>query len=105
EADLDRIAAFNDLHEDPANGFALIDAIELKGDSASAIDSALDMIPDELFPFFEIPITDDPRGLIASLVGSEAGAKVRTGGVTADLYPQADHLARFIHACAGAAVA
>lgn len=105
EADLDRIAAFNDRHEDPANGFAMIDVIELKADTPNAAEHALDLIPDELFPFFEIPISSDPRGLIATLVGSEAGAKVRTGGITPDLYPQADHLARFIHACANAGVA
>ena len=34
----------------------------------------------------------------------EAGAKVRTGGVTADLYPSAANVARFIAACAGADV-
>ena len=41
-ADLDRITAFNELHEDPPQGFAQIDVIELKGDSVSAIESALD---------------------------------------------------------------
>jgi hypothetical protein len=46
------------------------------------------------------PIAGDPRGMIATLVGSEAGAKVRTGGVTADLYPTPHDLARFIAACA-----
>ena len=55
---------------------------------------------DDLFPFIELPIEEDPRGLIACLSGSIAGAKVRTGGVTPDLYPSSNQLARFIHSCA-----
>lgn len=104
-ADLDRIAAFNEQHEDPGNGFAQIDVIELKGEQTSAIERALDEIPDELFPFFEMPVNEDPRGLIAALAGSEAGAKVRTGGLSPEIYPTADQLARFIVSCAGAGVA
>jgi len=104
-ADLDRIAEFNEQHEDPGKGFAHIDVIELKGSSPQAIEHALDNIPDELFPFFEIAVATDPRGLIAAMAGSEAGAKVRTGGLTADLYPTTSDMARFIVSCAGAGVA
>lgn len=99
ENDIKRIEAFNNHHTDPDHGLAVIDVIELKGDDARTIDDTLDHIPDELFPFFELPIDEDPRGLIATLVGCDAGAKVRTGGVRADLYPSPEHLARFIMAC------
>ena len=102
--DLDRIELFNERHADSQHGLALIDAIELKADSADAIDDAIDVIPVDLYPFFELPIHDDPRGLIAALVGGEAGAKVRTGGVTTDPHPSAANLARFIAACAAADV-
>lgn len=107
ERDLEAIAAFNECHAHAANGLAIVDVIEFKADSAKAIDAALDVISDaddELFPYVEVPITEDPRGLIATLVGSEAGAKVRTGGVTADLYPTPHDLARFVSACATADV-
>jgi hypothetical protein len=102
--DLERIASFNETHCRPDQGPALIDVIELKAGSADAIDKALDQIPDDLYPFFELPGADDPRGRIAALVGGEAGAKIRTGGVTADLYPTPAHIARFIAACAAADV-
>ncbi len=102
--DLQRIALFNDQHAAPDAGLAMIDVIELRADSAQKIDDALDMIPDELFAFFELPIEDDPRGLIAALAGGDAGAKVRTGGVTADATPAVAPLARFIGACAFANV-
>jgi len=103
-ADLERIDAFNKHHATPAHGAAVIDVIELKAAAPDAIDAALDIIPDDLRPFFEIPLDNDPRGLITALSGEDAGAKARTGGLTPDLFPSPAHLARFIHACAAAEV-
>src|SRR5690606_26776137 len=70
----------------------------------AAIDAALDAIPDEIEPFFEVAVDRDPRGLIAALAGSGAGAKIRTGGITADLFPTPAEVALFISACAAAGV-
>jgi hypothetical protein len=105
EEHLERIGAFNAKFIGDAGGAqALIDVIELKASTTDALESALDLVPEDLYPFFEIPSSTDPRGLIATLVGGDAGAKIRTGGVTADLYPSADAVARFIAACAAADV-
>ncbi len=98
--DLRRLAAFNETHADRAR----IQVIELRAASAAEIDDALDRIPDHIFPFFEVAVTDDPRGLIAAIAGSDAGAKVRTGGVAAGTYPSPEQLARFIAATASAGV-
>ena len=103
-ADLDRITIFNHEHASNKAGLAMIDVIELRGDSPQHIDSALDLIPDELYAFVEMPVDHDPRGLIAAMAGGDAGAKVRTGGVTADAFPSPTNLARFICACASAHV-
>lgn len=103
-SDLATIETFNALHADPAAGRAIIDVIELKGSAARTIDEALDVIPDALFPFIEIPVSGDVRGLFAVLAGSDAGAKVRTGGVTPDLYPSAAELAAFLAAAARSGV-
>lgn len=106
-ADLDKVLSFNDAHDtdesiEPA---ALIDCIELKADSAAAIDSAISDLPEGLNAFFEIPIHNDPRGLITALAGEPGvGAKVRTGGVTPDLFPSSADLARFLTTCAAAEV-
>jgi hypothetical protein len=100
EGDIAAIEAFNDRHADEAAGLASIDVIEMKASGPGAIDGALDQIPAEVFAFFEVPIDSDPRGAIAALVDGDAGAKVRTGGTTADAYPTPENLARFIAACA-----
>ena len=87
--------AFNELHCG-----AVANVVEFKATTIEEVDSSLSILHDDLFPFIELPIDEDPRGLIAALSGAVAGAKVRTGGVTPDLYPTPQHLARFIHACA-----
>ncbi len=102
--DLGAIAGFNERHAVPAGGLAVIDVIEAAGATAEAIDQALDQMPDALFPFIEIPVTEDPRGLLAVLAGSEAAAKIRTGGVRPELYPGSGDVARFIVAAAAAGV-
>ena len=101
-ADLERVAAFNEAHRRTGAGLAAIGTIELKAPSATAVEEALHAIPDELFPFFELEAAQDPRGIITVLTGSDAGAKVRTGGLEAEAYPSPEHLARFIAACATA---
>ena len=104
QTDIRRIERFNDFHMRIANGSALIDFIEMRVDCVSTVDAMMHLVPDEVLPFFEIAPGTDPRGLIATLVGIDAGARIRTGGESADLYPSADHLARFIAACAAADV-
>ena len=79
---------------------AVANVVEFKATTTKEIDTALSILHDDLFPFIELPIEEDPRGLIACLSGSIAGAKVRTGGVTPELYPSSNLLARFIHSCA-----
>ncbi len=79
---------------------AVANVVEFKATTTEEIDFALSILHDDLFPFIELPIEEDPRGLIACLSGSIAGAKVRTGGITPDLYPASNLLARFIHSCA-----
>lgn len=104
EEHLARIRAFNDIHTEAEAGCVLVDVLELRGETPENIEIALDKIPDDLFAFFELPINVDPRGLLAALAGSDAGAKVRTGGLTPDAVPDVNDLARFIAACASANV-
>jgi hypothetical protein len=112
DADLDdayrRIAEFNDRHEPPSAGQAIIDSVEIKVTASGDIDRVVDETPEGLRIFFEIPTAGDPRGLIAALAGFEkeasVAAKVRTGGVTPESFPSPAELARFLGACAAAHV-
>lgn len=101
---LDTIDQFNAHHEREENGLARADTLEMKVTSAGQIDPAVEKIPEDVFPFFEIPLGADCRGFVAALAGEPVGAKIRTGGLTPDAFPQLQHVAEFIHACAVADV-
>jgi hypothetical protein len=113
DENLDSVFAFNHEHADPERGLAVIDAVEVKapaGATADRLDDLLERVPDDIFPFVEIPTGTqggggDPRGLVAALAGSGAGAKIRTGGITPASIPSPGEVAEFICACDAAEVA
>lgn len=109
ERDLNTIHAFNDRHSQEDQGLATIDMIEAKVLSPTQIDEALDVITEDLFPFFEFPVSVggegcDCRGYIAALSGSPAGAKIRTGGIVPGAFPTPREVASFLFHCAAAEV-
>jgi len=120
DENLDSVFAFNAQHAEPRNGLAVIDAIEIKVPAESDsdptpsgrfIDDALGIMAEGVYPFFELPVqgakgaaAPDLRGCIAALAGEDAGAKVRTGGVTPDAIPPTRAVAEFIVACHAADV-
>jgi hypothetical protein len=107
-ADLERIERFNARMEDRefsrAHGRAAIDTIETRAATPHEIDRALEYVPDDIFAYFEIPADGDPRGLVATMASLDAGAKIRTGGLTADAHPTPAQLARFLKVCRAAEV-
>jgi len=98
DATLTTIAAFN------TSTAAVVDTIELKVDTVPDLAAALAKIPATLTAYVELPIDDDLARRLAVLSGAGARAKVRTGGVTEGAFPASHSLARFIQACADAAV-
>lgn len=98
------IGAFDEHHAVEVHGLARVESIELKAKSPGFIDEALEAIPDDVTPFFEVPPAEDCRGFIAALAGNEACAKIRCGGVTPDAIPSAERIADFLIACRGAGV-
>lgn len=103
---LDPLEEFNRRHEGVDAGLARADAIEMKVESASDIDAALDEVPEDVFPFFEIPIDRDCRGFVIAIAGNSGGAaaKIRTGGITPEAFPTTRQVAEFLHACIGAQI-
>jgi len=105
---LDAIYAFNEKHDNEENGLAMVDVIEMRISEPSDVDVAMDVLPAMIAPAFELPksaiFDGDPRGFIAALAGNQAIAKIRCGGVTPDLFPSSEDIARFMHACNAADV-
>lgn len=105
---LSRLDAFNQRHANPDQGLARADALEMKVDSPTGIDDALDLVPEDVFPFFEVPIDRDCRGYVTAIAGNSdtggAAAKVRTGGIAPGTIPPTRHVAEFLHACIGAQI-
>jgi hypothetical protein len=104
EDDLLAIERFNSRHAEPGAGRAIIESVELKATGANVIEGVLDLMPETLFPWFELPWQQDVRGMVAALSEMEAGAKIRTGGTTAEAHPTPLALARFLTACHAADV-
>ncbi len=99
-ADIDLALKFNCRHwRDSDIGHAEIDALEIKAQSRAEIGSAMSAMPGQFTPFFEIPISADPAELLGEIRRTGAKAKARTGGVTAEVFPAAGMVARFMTRC------
>jgi hypothetical protein len=96
-ADMRVVEEFNCRHADAAA--VLVDVIEAKAGTADGVASVLQEVPGTLHAYVEIPIVSDPYLLIAEIAGGRGRAKVRTGGITADVFPPTAQVVRFIGAC------
>jgi hypothetical protein len=93
------IGEFNCRHAAAGASRASIDTIEFKAGSADELTHALSLVPAWLTAYVELPLGDALPALLDVVARHGARAKVRTGGVTADAFPEAAVLARFIVAC------
>jgi hypothetical protein len=92
------IAEFNERYR----GRALVDAVEVKGATAGDIAASVSVLAPAASAsrvYVEIPVDRDPAPLVAAIAQSGVSAKIRTGGVTADAFPSAVEIVRFIEAC------
>ncbi len=93
------ILAFNAHTRDAA-----VDSLEAKAATPDAIRESASTIPEGFTTWFEIPADPDPAPLIEAIAEVRCGAKIRTGGTTADAFPGPEHIARFIGRCDNAHV-
>jgi hypothetical protein len=98
--DMAAIAQFNSRH----TGRAQIDSVETKATTADEIASMRSAIPDSVLAYFEIPHSEDPATLLSAIHKARARAKIRTGGLTPEVFPAAEQIARFILRCIAAEV-
>lgn len=99
-ADGARIRAFNAAHP----GSALIDSAEVRltGDASNArrsIATIAEHLPQSVRLFIEVPVTGELAPFLAPIAAANACAKIRTGGVTEDVFPTAEQVARFLVCC------
>ncbi|MEE2682085.1 MAG: hypothetical protein VX641_06905 [Planctomycetota bacterium] len=102
--ELELIEAFNERHLERGSHAVAVDTIEVKAASAAEVDRALELIPEFIFPYFELDHRTDVRGAVAAIAGMDAGAKIRSGGITPDLHPTPTQFAEFIAACCDAEI-
>lgn len=100
QADARKIADFNRRHGDEGRRDARIESIELKVHSLDDVARAADVIAEPSDVYFEIGLATDPQEWLAAVAAAGGRAKVRTGGVSPEMFPAVSQVARFLQVAA-----
>ena len=82
----------------------LCDTLEVRATTESKIENTVNALPDYLTAYFEIPNNERLADLVSTLAFLGQRAKIRTGGVTADAFPNPHEIIRFVRTCLAANV-
>jgi hypothetical protein len=103
-ADVARIREFNVRMANGVSGkSAVVQSVELKVANVEEIKRLSEIIPRELDTYFELPWSSN-SACITAVADCGRRAKMRTGGETADKFPDAESVIDFIRRCAAANV-
>src|SRR5215207_4126468 len=95
------INEFNRKHSERA----ICDVLEVKAATVSKIENTVASLPKAITPYFEIaPVGRTFVDLIATLGIKRLRAKIRTGGVTREEFPETRDIIRFVRTCMAANV-
>lgn len=95
------INEFNRKHSERV----ICDVLEVKAATVSKIENTMASLPKAITPYFEVaPIGRTFVDLVATLGIKKLRAKIRTGGVTRDDFPQTRDIIRFVRTCMAANV-
>lgn len=81
---------------------ALVDTLEIKVATPAAIRDIKAQLPDTFTSYVEFPLHDNIQHFVQTIKRHGLRAKIRTGGVTPEMFPHSGEVIRFIDACAHA---
>ncbi|MDQ3750418.1 MAG: hypothetical protein M3367_15595 [Acidobacteriota bacterium] len=83
---------------------AIADALEIKAANSLEIENIAAHIPENLTAYFELPLDENLNDSIVTLAITKHRAKIRTGGITPEMFPSAEQITRFMKICLAANV-
>jgi hypothetical protein len=101
QTDVELLDGFNRRHQSAG---ILIDTVEVKATSERRVGEISAAVPSGWQTYIELPQAGDPRSLLQAVRDSGRRAKVRTGGVTPESFPDSRDLLRFLRAAVELAV-
>ncbi|MGI8669529.1 MAG: hypothetical protein ACR2J3_06710 [Aridibacter sp.] len=81
---------------------AVCDTLEIKATTPAQIDKLAGAIPENFTNYFEVPLGETLSETISALAINKQRGKIRTGGITPDLFPSNDEIIRFMRTCLAA---
>ena len=104
-SEIARIVEFNARRPGSGSGrSAVVESVEVKVESPADVARMAVVIPRELTAYFEIPLAGREGGCITAIAEWGRRAKIRTGGETADKFPDSVRVVEFARLCARAGV-
>jgi hypothetical protein len=84
---------------------AAVSAVEFRPVPPAHIAELAAAVPEPIQAFFEVPLDGDMRRRLDAIASCGAAAKIRTGGLTSDAFPDPLAVYRFFRSCAERGVA
>ncbi len=82
----------------------VIDCLEVKASTVSKIENTVAGLPKGVTAYFEIALKEGFVDLVSALSINGQRAKIRTGGISHDLFPSSHEIVRFVRSCMAANV-
>lgn len=80
------------------------DVLEVRANTESKIENTVNLLPEAMTAYFEIPLDDRLPDMVTALAIHGQRAKLRTGGISAEEFPPTRTIIRFIRTCLAANV-
>jgi hypothetical protein len=93
--DIQSINEFNARHQH----VAVVDTAEAKATSPIEVQALRRLVPDSIILYLEIPAAEDPKTLIEAIGAAHSRAKIRTGGLTQEMFPPVEQILKFLESC------